>query len=254
MSSLFSSKVVIVTGAGSGIGRAAALAFAREGAKVVIVDIDAAGGEKTVSSIKDVGGESFFVKADVSRSMDVKAMVAICVEKYGGLDCAFNNAGIGGTPFVPVADYDEAVWDQVMGVDLKGVFLCMKYEIPEMLKRGKGAIVNTSSTQGLKSGAVVGTAYSASKHGVIGLTKTTAIEYASKGMRVNAVCPGFTETDTAVNVVFHDKKIKDRVIASLPMGRPAKPEEIAAAVLWLCSDAASYVNGHALVVDGGLIA
>ncbi len=254
MARQFEGKAVLVTGGSTGIGRATALAFAREGARVVVAARNAANCEETVSMIKALGGEACFVKGDVSRASDVQAMVARCVETYGGLDCAFNNAGVAGTPFVPTHEYDEAEWDQVININLKGTFLCLKYEIPQLLKRGGGAIVNTSSTAGLRNASAMGTAYGASKHGIIGLTKTAAAENASRGIRVNAVCPGFVDTRLSDGILSRNPAVKAKISSSIPMGRPARPEEVAGAVLWLCSDAASYVTGHVMVVDGGIMA
>jgi NAD(P)-dependent dehydrogenase (short-subunit alcohol dehydrogenase family) len=181
-------------------------------------------------------------------------MVTMRVETYGGLDYAFNNAGIEGTPLVSTTNYDEGTWDQVIDINLKGVWLCMKYEILPMLKRGRGAIVNMSSVAGLRGGRAMGVAYFASKHGVIGLTKTSALEFALQGIRINAVCPAWIETAMANRVFFYDEVIGKQAPETLPIGRIGKPEEVAAAVLWLCSDAASFVTGHALPIDGGILA
>ncbi len=252
MTNQFDSKVALVTGGTAGIGQAIALAFAREGARVVISGRREAQGEETVALIKEQGGEALFVKADVSIQSDIKTMVEACVDVYGGLDYAVNNAGIEGTPFVPTPHYSEEVWDKVLEVNLKAVWLCMKYEIPIIQKRGKGAIVNISSVAGLKGG-LLGVAYYASKHGVVGLTKAAAMEYAQKGIRVNAVCPATVETEMAERAFFHDEKLGNLVKSMHPMGRVGKPEEIADSVLWLCSDAASFITGHALPVDGGFI-
>jgi NAD(P)-dependent dehydrogenase (short-subunit alcohol dehydrogenase family) len=242
---LLDGKVALVTGAGSGIGRATALTFAREGAKVVVADIIAEGGEETVRMVKAAGGEALFVKTDVSKAAEVEALITKVVQTYGRLDCAFNNAGIEGV-FVSTAECSEENWDRTLAINLKGVWLCMKYEIPQMLKQGGGAIVNTASVAGLVGFAGL-PAYVASKHGVAGLTKTAALEYAKAGIRVNAVCPGGISTPMT-------ERLFKAVAALEPVGRMGKPEEIAEAVVWLCSDAASFVTGHAMAVDGGMVA
>jgi NAD(P)-dependent dehydrogenase (short-subunit alcohol dehydrogenase family) len=246
-------KAALVTGAGAGIGRATALACAREGAKIVVADRVVEGGEKTVSMIKSAGGEATFVPVNVTQAAEVKAMVAAAVSAYGRIDCAHNNAGIEGI-FATTADYPEEEWDRVMAVNLKGVWLCMKYEIPQMVQQGGGAIVNTASLAGLV-GAKRMPAYVASKHGVAGLTKTAALEYAKSGIRVNAVCPGIIHT-SMVDRMFLNRRpdLEDRLAAVEPMGRLGKPEEVAEAVVWLCSDAASFVTGHTMTIDGGIYA
>jgi NAD(P)-dependent dehydrogenase (short-subunit alcohol dehydrogenase family) len=249
-----SGRVALVTGAGSGIGRASSLAFAREGAKVVAVDVDANGGEETVHRIKQAGGEVRFVVADVSNAADVRRLVDWTVETYGRLDCAHNNAGIEGIEAAgaPFHEYPENVWDHVVSVNLKGVWLCMKAEIARMLAQGGGAIVNTASIYGLVGGG--GPAYGPSKFGVVGLTKTAALAYAQQGIRVNAVCPGFTRTSMVDRVIARAPDVEARWLASEPIGRFGTPEEVAAAVVWLCSDAASFVTGAAMPVDGGFVA
>ena len=248
----FEGKVALVTGGGSGIGRATALAFANEGAKVVIDDINVEGGEETLRMIKSTGGEAIFVKADVSKRAEVEAMVQKAIETYGRLDCAFNNAGIG-EELKRVAKTTEDNWDRVMATNLKGVYLCMKYEIPHMLKQKKGAIVNTSSIAGL-IGLSGQAAYVASKHGVVGLTKSVALEYATSGIRVNAVCPGVINTPLITHQLKDRPQMEKVYVDMEPIGRLGQPEEIAAAVLWLCSDEASFVTGYPLAVDGGVVA
>ena len=248
----FEGKVALVTGGGSGIGRATSLAFANEGAKVVIDDINVEGGEETLRLIKSTGGEAIFVKADVSKGAAVEAMVEKAIDTYGRLDCAFNNAGIG-EPLKRVAKTTEDNWDRVMATNLKGVYLCMKYEVPHMLKQKKGAIVNTSSLAGLK-GLSGQAAYVASKHGVVGLTKSAAIEYATLGIRINAICPGVIDTPLIAPNMKDRPHVEKGYIDMEPIGRLGKPEEIASAVLWLCSDEASFVVGSVFSVDGGVVA
>jgi NAD(P)-dependent dehydrogenase (short-subunit alcohol dehydrogenase family) len=248
-------KVALVTGAASGIGRAAALACARSGARVVASDIARDAGRRVVDEIVDEtsGGSAIFVEADVSQSADVERLVKAAVDTYGRLDCAHNNAGVEG-PSRLLHQYTEADWDKVMGVNLKGVFLCMKHEIAQMLAQGGGAIVNTSSIVGLVGSVGAGPIYSASKHGVVGLTKTAAIAYAQQGIRVNAVCPGPVKTPMIERLLDGHQELREAYMAGQPIGRFAIPEEIAAAVVWLCSDAASFVTGVALPVDGGYVA
>ena len=252
MPNLVKDKVALVTGGGSGIGRASALTFAREGAKVVVSDVVVEAGKETVQLIKNADGEAVFIKADVAQVSDVEALIAKAVEAYGRLDCAHNNAGIEGNS-AKVADYDEADWDRVIAINLTGVWLCMKYEIPQMLQQGSGAIVNTSSVAGLL-GFRTGSAYVASKHGVLGLTKTAALEYAKSGIRVNAVCPGAVDTPMMGRITDHRPHRAAKMAAGEPVGRMGTPQEIAEAVVWLCSDAASFVTGHPMTVDGGIVA
>jgi len=247
MTGLLYNKVALVTGASSGIGRASAQAFAREGAKLIVSDIAIAGGEETVKMIQEAGGEAFFVKCDVARIEEVEALISKTIETYGRLDCAFNNAGIAGE-IATTADYTKENWDSVINVNLNGVWYCMKYEILQMEKQSSGVIVNTSSISGLHA-VRNQVAYSASKHGVIGLTKTAALEYANKGIRINALCPGWTTTGMAGTPEVHDTD--PLFLAKYVRNRPGTPEEQAEAVVWLCSDRASFVNGHAMIVDGG---
>ena len=252
MAELTKDKVALVTGAGSGIGRAAAQIFAREGAKVAAADVNRASAEETVGMIREAGGEAFGLRADVSNAAEVEAMVDAAVETYGRLDCAFNNAGIEGA-LASTADYTEADWAPVISVNLTGVWLCMKYEIPRLLETGGGAIVNTSSAAGLL-GAPRMPAYVASKHCVVGLTKTAALEYAKSGVRVNAVCPGVIDTSMVGRLKERRPRMFEKIVRGEPIGRIGQPEEIAETAVWLCSDAASFVTGHAMSVDGGIVA
>jgi NAD(P)-dependent dehydrogenase (short-subunit alcohol dehydrogenase family) len=252
MAGLVAGKVALVTGASSGIGRATALAFAREGAKVVVADVTVEGGEETVVQVKKAGGEAIFVKTDVSKAVEVEALVAKAVATYGRLDCAYNNAGIAGKAKTVVDDTEDN-WDRILAINLKGVWLCMKYEIAHMLKQGGGAIVNTASGAGL-IGVRRGGAYVASKHGVVGLTKTAALEYAKAGIRVNCVCPGPIDTPMLQGIGGSNQVVIGRMVAAQPGGRLGKPAEIAEAAVWLCSDAASFVTGLPMPVDGGYTA
>lgn len=245
----FENKVVLVTGAASGIGRATAFAFAQEGAKVVVSDSQEEAGQKTVEEIKKNQGEAFFIKCDVSSEEEVKNLVTKTIEKYGRLDCAYNNAGIEGKPSSTIECTSED-WDKTVNIDLKGVWLCMKYEIPEMIKNGKGTIVNCSSIAGLVGFETI-PAYVASKHGVIGLTQTAALEYARKNIRVNAVSPGAIHTPMLERFTQGEE---EKMAEEAPMGRVGQPEEIADSVLWLCSDKSSYVTGQTIAVDGGWVA
>src|SRR5438874_5577430 len=247
----FAGKVAFVTGAANGIGRAAALAFAREGASVVVADVSDQGNQETVRLIEEQGGRAVAVRCDVTRAEDVKAALGKTVEAFGRLDFAFNNAGIEPKRPAPTADYDEAEWDRIIDVDLRGVFLCMKYEIPLILKHGGGgAIVNTSSGAGI-IGIKGSPAYTAAKHGVIGLTKAAALDCAAQNIRINAVCPGYIDTPMMGRFTGGTPEGRAKVIAEEPVGRMGKPEEIAAAVVWLCSPGTAFVIGHALVIDGG---
>jgi NAD(P)-dependent dehydrogenase (short-subunit alcohol dehydrogenase family) len=246
----FEGKIVLVTGASSGIGRATALMFARNGAKVVIGDVDPAG-EQTVEAIKEGKGESIFVRTDVRDAGQVEKLVAKAVETYGGLHCAFNNAGV--LPEMSIlAETNEAAFDQTFNVDVKGVFLAMKYEIPQMLKNGGGAIVNTASIAGLIAERGI-SAYVAAKHAVIGLTKAAAVEYAAQGIRINAIAPGLVQTPMTKHW-FDDAQMRQFFETNTPLGRFAQPEEAASMVLFLCSDLASFAIGGTYVVDGGYTA
>lgn len=242
-------KVALVTGAGGGIGRAAAEVFARSGASVMVSDVNEAGGAETVALIEAAGGKAAFVRCDVSKADEVKAMVAATVEKFGGLDCAFNNAGINR---VTDDQYDDAIWERDIAINLSGVMRCMREEAAVMLQNGGGAIVNTASINGLVGNGAQ-PAYTAAKHGVVGLARHGALRWAQAGIRVNAVCPGVIETPMTAPLV-QNPDIKKLMDSMTPMGRMGQASEIAEAVVWLCSPAASFVTGHAMVVDGGATA
>lgn len=246
----FENKVVIVTGAASGIGKATAIAFAKARAKVVLADRQQA--DETLKQIQSVGGQAAFIKTDVSDATQIKAMVDFAISTYGQLDIAFNNAGTEGTS-APLQDLTEEQWDLVQSVNLKSVFLCMKHEIREMMHHGHGAIVNCSSVAGLV-GFANASAYCASKFGIIGLTKAAALENARTGIRVNAVCPGIIHTPMIDRATGNNKEAEKGYANAEPMGRLGTAEEVANAVLWLCSESASFVTGHALTVDGGWVA
>src|SRR5688500_17698726 len=244
-------KVAVITGAAMGIGRASAEVFAREGASVVVADIDEDGGRETVNLVESAGGQATFIRTDVSVKRDVEAMVQHAVDTYGGLDCAHNNAGVA-APMVPLADYPDEGWDHTIAVMLTGVYHCMKAEIPRMLERGGGAIVNTASGVGLV-GYPNQAAYTASKHGVLGLTKVAALDYGSQGVRVNAICPGAARTPMVDEAIAQFPGIEDDLKKLHPIGRIGEATEIAEAAVWLCTPAASFVLGVALPVDGGYV-
>jgi NAD(P)-dependent dehydrogenase (short-subunit alcohol dehydrogenase family) len=252
MNAEFKDKVVIITGASLGIGRATALAFAKEGAKLMISDILDEEGEQLAEEIRKQGNDCIYVHCDTSKPAEVQKMVSETVNRFGRLDIAYNNAGVEGKMSF-IADGSEENFDRVIGINLKGVWACMKYEIPEMLKNKKGVIVNCSSVAGVigSQGLPV---YVASKHAVIGLTKNAALEYASQGIRVNSVCPAGVHTPMLERIMDSSPGLKDQMNALHPIGRVAQPEEIAEAVLYLCSDRASFVTGHELLVDGGYTA
>lgn len=244
-------RAALVTGGGSGLGRASAIALARAGANVTVADVDEQGGKETAALVfEEVGGDADFVHADVTRPDEVEAMVDKTITRWGHLDCALNNAGTTGAS-APTAEHTLDDWNRAIALNLTGVFLCLKYEIPAMLERG-GAIVNMASGAGLVGFAGL-PAYVASKHGVVGLTRAAALEYASQSVRINAICPGSTRTPMLEGFMGGDPQIERMMTRAVPLGRLGRPEEIAEAVVWLCSDAASFVVGHALAVDGGSV-
>lgn len=243
---LLKDKTILITGAGSGVGRATALACASEGARTAIVDLDADSSEETVRLVEAAGGEATFIQTDVTLSDQIAAAVRKTVEAFGRMDCAFNNAGIVIDEPVQLADYDEDAWDKTIAVNLKGVWLGMKYQIAAMLESGGGAIVNSASVMGIVAGCCC--SYVASKHGVIGLTKAGALQYASRGIRINAVCPGGIETPMMDALPSEER---EQITSMHPIGRLATPEEIGESVVWLCSDRAKYLCGSVVMVDGG---
>ena len=247
-------RVALVTGGSSGIGLATALAFAREGARVVVASRSKAKANEAVRAIAKLGAEGAWIQTDLTKATQVQKLVRETVAKFGRLDYAFNNGGSGGKSAL-TADMDEKDWDRTINGYLKSVWLCMKYEIHEMLKLGAGVIVNNSSVDGVRGFPLPGgAAYSAAKHGVVGLTKSAALEYATKGIRINAICPGWIGTPPIERWMSRDAKAAAQILAQEPIGRVGKPEEIADAVVWLCSNRATFVVGATLAVDGGYLA
>ena len=252
MASRLDRKVILITGAGSGIGRATALACAREGARVVVADVDDDGGSETVGLIGQAGGTARFVHVDVTKADEVDSMVEEAVSAFGRLDCAHNNVGGGSSIRAPIHEYPEEDFDRIMTLNVKGVWLCLKAELRQMLAQGGGSIVNTASIMGLVGTPLGNLPYTASKHGIVGMTKTAAIVYANQGIRINAVCPAYMQN--ALEEGGGDAEGRAKILARHPMGRVGRVEEVAEAVIWLSSDAASFVTGHSLPVDGGYVA
>ena len=252
MAQQFSGQVALVTGGASGLGRVTALALAREGAKVVVADVAAVEGAATVQSIISAGGQAIFVKTDVTKSRGVEAMVQETVNAFGRLDFALNNAGVDGVR-ARTAAYPEEVWHQVINLNLTGVFLCLKFELPVMVKQGRGVIVNMSSVAGV-TGFPGHAAYTASKHGVIGLTKTAALDYAKAGIRVNAICPAYTRTPMLTRMLEQYSDLEAKLVSRVPLRRLGTAEEIAQAAIYLFSEAGAFITGHSLLLDGGIMA
>jgi len=245
--------IILITGAGSGLGRAAALQFARQGDQVIVSDIHAAGGHATVEMIRQAGGLADFMACNVASETEVAALMSAIKTRFGRLDAAVNNAGIGGKALTPTHQYSLDTYEQVMAVNATGVFLCMKAELALMLEQGSGAVVNVSSAAGLIA-MPNNVAYTASKHAVVGMTRAAALEYARKNIRVNAVCPAFTDTPMVDELIGLHENMEQKLVQSIPMKRLGRPEEIAEAIVWLCSDKSSFVTGHTLVLDGGVTA
>lgn len=252
MENRFADKVVLITGAGSGIGRMTALQFAENGAAVVVSDVNPAGGEETSALIRKNGGEAVFVPVDVADPEQVARLIGRAVETFGRLDVAVNNAGIGGS-WRRTGDYPQDEWHRVLAINLSGVFYCMQHELRQMVSQGGGAIVNVASIAGVRA-LPNASAYVASKHGVVGLTRTAALEYARHNIRVNAVCPVFTRTPLFQDMLDADPRLEERLVRNIPMRRYAAPEEIAETIFWLCSDSATFITGQAINVDGGMTA
>jgi NAD(P)-dependent dehydrogenase (short-subunit alcohol dehydrogenase family) len=250
ISDRFQDKVALVTGGNAGIGRAACIAFAREGARVVVAARRENTGKEVVDAIKKEGGEAVFIKTDVSRPQDIETLFKTALDKYGRLDCAVNNAGVSSPALKRFINYTMEEWDWTMNINLRGVWLCMQHEIRQMLAQGGGAIVNTASIAGVMTDFGL-SVYCASKHGVMGLTKSAALEYAHKNIRVNAICPGYIQTPMLEEPWQTQPQIKDALLATIPMHRFGKPEEIASAILWMCSDDAAFMTGKEMLIGGG---